>query len=118
MKLVWSRGDLKMFRDMWDQALRKTCPYLELFWSVCPCIRIEYGEIVRISPYSVQMRENVDQNNSKYWHFLRSEGYSTVSGLWYLSNRLWLRLWLKYTVLKVVLSPSNKIVLFASMKAL
>ena len=26
-------------------------------------IRIEYGEILRISPYSVQMRENADQNN-------------------------------------------------------
>ena len=27
---------------------------------------------LRISPYSVRMRENVDQNNSKYGHFLRS----------------------------------------------
>ena len=26
-----------------------------------------------VSPYSVQMRENVDQNNSEYGHFLRSE---------------------------------------------
>ena len=26
-----------------------------------------------ISPYSVRMRENVDQNNSKYGRFLRSE---------------------------------------------
>ena len=25
-----------------------------------------------ISPYSAQMRENADQNNSKYGHFLRS----------------------------------------------
>ena len=33
-------------------------------------IRIEYGE--RISPYSVQMRENKDQNISEYGHFLRS----------------------------------------------
>ena len=29
--------------------------------------------VVRISPYSVQMRENTDQNNSEYGHFLRSE---------------------------------------------
>ena len=27
---------------------------------------------LRISPYSVQMRENTDQNNSKYGHFSRS----------------------------------------------
>ena len=26
----------------------------------------------RISPYSVRMRENADQNNSEYGHFLRS----------------------------------------------
>ena len=32
-----------------------------------------YGEILHISPYSVQMRENTDQNNSKYRKFLRSE---------------------------------------------
>ena len=35
--------------------------------------RIEHGEILRFSPYSVQMRENTDQNNSEYGHFLRSE---------------------------------------------
>ena len=53
-------------------ALRKKCPYSELFWSVFSRIRTEYGEILRISPYSVQMRENTDQNNSEYGHFLRS----------------------------------------------
>ena len=28
--------------------------------------------IIRISPYSVRMREKKDQNNSEYGHFLRS----------------------------------------------
>ena len=51
---------------------RKKCPYLELFWSVFCRIWTEYGEIQSISPYSVQMRENADQNNSEYGHFLRS----------------------------------------------
>ena len=41
--------------------LRKKCPYSELFWSVFSRIRIEYGEIRSISPYSVRMRENTDQ---------------------------------------------------------
>ena len=50
-------------------ALRKKCPYLELFWSVLSHIRTEYGEICSISPYSVKMRENADQNNSEYGHF-------------------------------------------------
>ena len=59
------------------KALRKKCPYLELFLSVFSRIWTEYGEILRISPYSVRMRENTDQNNSEYIHFLRSEVYET-----------------------------------------
>ena len=35
-------------------------------------ISTKYGEILLISPYSIRMRENADQNNSKYGHFLRS----------------------------------------------
>ena len=49
-------------------ALRENCPYLELFWSAFSHIRTEYGEILRISPESVRMRENEDQNNSEYGH--------------------------------------------------
>ena len=40
--------------------------------SVFSSIWTEYGEILRISPYSNRMRENLDQNNSKYGQFLRS----------------------------------------------
>ena len=50
----------------------KKCLYSELFWPVFFRIWTEYGDILRISPYSVQMRENTDHNNSKYGHFLRS----------------------------------------------
>ena len=50
-------------------ALRKNCPYLELFWSVFSHIRTEYGEKPSISPFSIQIRENTDQNNSEYGHF-------------------------------------------------
>ena len=50
-------------------SLRKKCPYSELFWSAFSHIRTEYGEIRSISPYSVRMRENADQNNSDYGHF-------------------------------------------------
>ena len=45
-----------------------------VFWSVFSRIRTEYGEILRISPYSVRMRENADQNYSEYGHILRSAG--------------------------------------------
>ena len=50
-------------------TLSKKSPYSELFWSAFSRIRIEYGEILRISPYSVRMQENVDQNNSEYGEF-------------------------------------------------
>ena len=50
-------------------TLREKCPYSEPFWSVFSRIRTEYGKIRSISPYSVQIRENMNQNNSKYGHF-------------------------------------------------
>ena len=34
---------------------------------------------IRIFPYLIQMRENTDQNNSEYGHFLRSVKYTYFS---------------------------------------
>ena len=53
-------------------TLRKKCPSSELFWSAFFRIQTEYGEIRSISPYSVRMRENGDQNDSEYGHFSRN----------------------------------------------
>ena len=53
-------------------SLLKKCPYLELLWSAFFHIWTEYREILRISPYSVRMLENADQNNSEYGHFSRN----------------------------------------------
>ena len=53
-------------------TLREKCPYSEFFWSVFSRSRTKYGEILRISPYSVRMLENTYQKNSKHRHFLRS----------------------------------------------
>ena len=36
-------------------------------------IKIIMINILRISPYSVRMRENADQDNSEYGHFLCSD---------------------------------------------
>ena len=57
---------------MAERPLRKTCPYLELFWSTFSRIWTQYGGIPRISPHSVRMRENVEQINSEYGRFLRN----------------------------------------------
>ena len=48
------------------------CPYSELFSSAFSRICTKYGEILRVSPYSVRMRQNADQNNSEYGNVLRS----------------------------------------------
>ena len=53
--------------------MRGKSPYSEFFWSVFSRIQTEYGEILRIFPYSVWIRENTDQKNFDYGHFLRSE---------------------------------------------
>ena len=55
-----------------NYPLRKKCPHSVLFWSIFSRICTEYGEILCISPYSVRIRENADQNNSEYGHFSHS----------------------------------------------
>ena len=53
-------------------TLREKYLYLELLWSVFSGIPTEYEEILYFSPYLVWMRENADQNNTEYGHFLGS----------------------------------------------
>ena len=48
---------------------------LNVIFIICACFlrtKKETREKLCINPYSVQMRENTDQNNSEYGHFLRS----------------------------------------------
>ena len=39
------------------------------FWSVLSCIRTEYGDLLRESPYSVWIQENKDQKKLRIWTF-------------------------------------------------
>ena len=68
-------------------SLREKCPYSELFWSVFSLNRTEYGETLCISPYSVRMRENKNQNNSEYGHFSRSD-FVVIIYASYFADRL------------------------------
>ena len=68
---------MEMSWENMQVSLLKECPLSELFWSVFSRIRTEYGEILRIPPYSVRIQENTDQNNSEYGHFLRSLSLQT-----------------------------------------
>ena len=45
----------------------KSVQIRSFFWSVYSLIRAEYGEILYISPYSVQMRVNRDQKKLSIW---------------------------------------------------
>ena len=80
-------------------ALRKKCPYTELFWSSFSRIWTDYGVIRSISLYSVRMRENADQYNSEYGHFLHSDGWLTyIKQMEKMSKTYSLRLELFYGV--------------------
>ena len=52
--------------------MREKFRYSKLFRSPFSRIWAKHGEILRISPYSVRMWENADQNKSEYGYFLRS----------------------------------------------
>ena len=79
-------------------SLREKCPYSELFWSVFSRTRTEYGEILRISLYSVRMREDTDQNNSEYGHFLRSDLLELLfMCTYYLNSSIWMNMGVHWT---------------------
>ena len=54
-------------------SLREKCPYSEFFWSVFSPIQIEYGDILCISSYLFQVRENTHQKNFEYGRISRSD---------------------------------------------
>ena len=60
------------YHNEWN-ALPKKCPYSEFFWSAFSRIWIDYRDLQSKSPCSVQIRENADQKDSEYRHFLCSD---------------------------------------------
>ena len=72
---IKNKKETKRKKNGEKDTLRERHSFLELLRSVFSCIRTEYSSI---SPYSVGIRKNTDQNNSEYQNFLRSdslEGY-------------------------------------------
>ena len=45
----------------------KSVQIRSFFWSVFIRIQTEYGDVLRIFPYSVQMQENTDQKKLCIW---------------------------------------------------
>ena len=55
---------------------------MELFWSVFSHIRTEYGKVLRISLYSVQMWEKTDQKKLRIWTlFTQGTTVDTINNL-------------------------------------
>ena len=71
-------NDIKLSHLPMSRSLHKKCPYSELFWSVFCRFRTECGEILRISPYSVRMRENADQNTPNTDNFHAVDGNKNI----------------------------------------
>ena len=71
-RMFLNRVTQRFLKNYERSIVREKCPYLEFFWSVFSHIWSNYGEILCISPYSVRMRENIEQKNSEYVHFSHS----------------------------------------------
>ena len=79
-------------------TLYEKFPYSELFWSIFSGIWAEYKNILCICPYSVRIRVNTDQNNSKYLHFF------TQCNMWDILN-YWI--WRQVTIFQPPLPRYN-----------
>ena len=55
-------------RNFYNRHYVKSVQIRKFFWSIFSRIWTKYGEILRISPYSVQIQENKDQKNSVFGH--------------------------------------------------
>ena len=56
------RYSLNLLRQvMGKNHCMKSVQRRSYFWSVFSCIRTEYGDLLRKSPYSVRIQENTDQ---------------------------------------------------------
>ena len=65
--------------EIWkDMHCVKSVRIRSFFWFVFSHIRTEYGEILRIFLYSVQMRENTNQKNSVFRHISYSDGLEYI----------------------------------------
>ena len=79
--LVFSRVRRFLNKHLQSSWMREKCHFSELFWSVFSSIWTKWGQILSISPHSVRMRENADQNNSEYGQFLRTQYFSFFEGI-------------------------------------
>ena len=65
MHIIW---DARQINNVgWKTHCVKSVQIRSFFWSIFSRTRTVYGMILRISPYSVRMRENKDQKKLRIW---------------------------------------------------
>ena len=67
--MVSHRRTHKLTGSLPEETPREKCPYSVFSWSLFSRVPTKYREILCISPYSLQMRESTDQENTEYGHF-------------------------------------------------
>ena len=65
MHIIWDARQINNVR--WKTHCVKSVQIRSFFWSAFSRTRTVYGMILRISPYSVRMRENTDQKKLRIW---------------------------------------------------
>ena len=76
------------------QTLREKWPNIDYFCSVFSCIRTEYGDLRRKSPYPVEYRKIQTRNHSVFGHFSRSEKSMFPYDIFFLVAKFKTVLWL------------------------
>ena len=77
--------------DRLQNTLRENCPIRSFSAPYFPALGLNtdsFYAVTSISWYSVRIRENTDQENSEYIHFLRSNT-QRKSLLWFTEIGLW-----------------------------
>ena len=64
--IIRENADSKKVRIVHDHYVKRV-QIRSFFWFVFSCIRIEYGDLVRKSPYSVRIQENTNQKKLRIW---------------------------------------------------
>ena len=72
---------LQLLRICWGHSASGILRFCVSSYHMCSPPNVFFRRILRISPYSVRMRENTDQNNSEYGHLLRSVLFLKISRL-------------------------------------
>ena len=73
------------------QSWAFTALKVSIFGVILVHIGTEHGKMLRNSPYSIRMRENVDQKSAEYGDFLRSAFYLISQTSFPLAVTTWLR---------------------------